>query len=245
MFNILKIKLNWLSYLFFFLIFKYVYATETVNIFIKTPDFIENNNIKEWKDDYQILINEQFKEINKKKGNTLLQDVEIEFKFSDDYIEAIEIDRDDYLTFPYYEYVNRTLNDGIWERQADIIIMDERLLFNDKALMETDLLFFRLIFDEDLVNFSEVFKINKISDYINNEKINYHHPTVIKDGSYDNNLLGLPYEIDFDLLYYNEQMIENNIISSMVNLTWDDLLEYLHKTSQSVNFPLYDDDDLL
>ncbi|OUM66115.1 hypothetical protein PIROE2DRAFT_6734 [Piromyces sp. E2] len=138
----------------------------------------------------------------------------------------------DYEEYDYYKYTEYQLN-NLWERNFDMFIMDDRFLFNDVGLMETDLLWFRLIYKRNLISFS---------DYVKDKDIDYHNPLVLKDGSYDNKIYGLPYEVDFDVLYYHDEEKSKNIVNNIENSTWDDVLESIKnnikENSPEDSFPL-------
>ena len=85
-----------------------------------------------------------------------------------------------------------------------------------------------------------------LSPYMSNNNLNFHDSKVLKDGYYKNQLYGIPYEIDFDLLYYNSDDDKTKkIVDKMETLTWDDLLESIKEESYPMTLSLADDDDML
>jgi len=208
-----------------FLLIKIYAVKEVFNILIKEPELI-NGDIETWKERYQTLIGDYFKELS--KDNPRLKNVELEFEFYEyDYTNDYGEDYEDY---EYYKYTDYQGN-GLWDSVYDMFIMDDRFLFNDVAIMETDLCWFRLTYNCHIINYS---------NYIEEKDIDYHNPRVLEDGSVDNKLFGLPYEIDFDILYYHDQDKSKSIVNNIENSTWDDVLESIRNkfNSSESSFPL-------
>ncbi|OUM56694.1 hypothetical protein PIROE2DRAFT_18577 [Piromyces sp. E2] len=75
-----------------------------------------------------------------------------------------------------------------------------------------------------------------LSKYINKESLKHHDPKILEKCKINKKLYALPYDSDFDNLYFrsNDSNI-NSIVKNMELLTWDDLLELGNETS---SYPL-------
>ncbi|ORX51508.1 hypothetical protein BCR36DRAFT_351373 [Piromyces finnis] len=75
-----------------------------------------------------------------------------------------------------------------------------------------------------------------LTDYIDEESLNCHDPKILNRGKLNGKLYALPYESDFDNLYYdNENQKSKNITKSMESLTWDELIDSINESS---SYPL-------
>eukprot|EP00833_Pecoramyces_ruminatium_P002826 jgi/Orpsp1_1/1176858/evm.model.c7180000059288.1 len=96
----------------------------------------------------------------------------------------------------------------------DMMILDDKFLFSDDSYIENVIL-------ESMFSFQKFtdFYVN-YNDYgIQEEDISHHHPEILKDGkTSDNELYGLPFELDFDLLYYyDDATASKDLLSTKIN----------------------------
>ncbi|OUM56916.1 hypothetical protein PIROE2DRAFT_65300, partial [Piromyces sp. E2] len=112
----------------------------------------------------------------------------------------------------------------------DLMIIDERSLFVDISFMETyymELGFGRNPSKQHILN---------LSKYIDPELLKFHDPKILKDGYINDDLYALPYETDFDLLYYRpKDTISQNLVKKMESVNWD---EMVYQIMEIDNYPL-------
>ncbi|ORX59215.1 hypothetical protein BCR36DRAFT_401805 [Piromyces finnis] len=94
--------------------------------------------------------------------------------------------------------------------------------------------------------------ITRFIKYINKADLEFHDPKILSYGMYKDKIIGLPYESDFDVLYYqNEEKNStayNNtmlLLENMKDYTWDDLLNQMKINSQPFWISFGDNNDLL
>lgn len=211
-----------------------------IKILIKEPDMPETIKIEEWENNYTSLINNYF--VEKNKNNSDLSNVEIVFEFFE-YEYHYNGTYDKYRESSYYQYEKKlidNINDD--ESEYDMIVLDDRLLLNDNTMLTSDR--FLVYYDIDRPTY-ELFL--DMSEYIKEDKLTFHDSKILKDGSRDGKIYGLPYEVDFDLLYYNTQNQKaSNLVENMEKASWDELLSSIKsEPSYSLNLGLGDDDNLL
>ncbi|KAG4086778.1 hypothetical protein H8356DRAFT_961963, partial [Neocallimastix lanati (nom. inval.)] len=216
-------------------LFSKIYSEKiTINILMKQPDMPESINAEKWEENYNTLINNFLSE-EYKNNNTGGDSIEVLFSFYK-YRPVNEVKSSEYLNF---------IQDGIeaWmNSKYDMAIIDDRILFSDDALIESlyviDNLYTRIPTKDYILN---------LSDYIEQKDIEHHVSNIRKHTYFKEDLYALPYERDFDLLYFNmENEISKTIIESMKFITWDDLLVLMKEKSwNSLNIALGDEDDQL
>ena len=118
----------------------------------------------------------------------------------------------------YAQNFNCTLRE-LKSSNYDMMILDDKFLFSDESyikntIMESMFLFNKLT--DFYVNYNE-FNVKK-------EDISHHDAEILKSGKMDNKLYGLPYELDFDLLYYNDDNVKDLLSTNIKNLSeWNRL----------------------
>ncbi|ORX77385.1 hypothetical protein BCR32DRAFT_270674 [Anaeromyces robustus] len=208
--------------------------TNTVNILIRNPDLPEFLMVEDeiWQSFYESTINQYFEETEMK--NPLLNDVEFSFSFLN-YTPS-----DSNYTDQYWEH-EMYIIDSIIAGDFDLLILDERILFSEISFMETFYLEYyvgREPSKKNLLNLSPYFDKKKT-------QLSFHDPKILKDGYIDDQLYALPYEMDFDLLYYrHKDDVSNDLVKKMESLTWN---EFVSTIIDELNYPLemaisYDDD---
>ncbi|ORX78816.1 hypothetical protein BCR32DRAFT_269865 [Anaeromyces robustus] len=200
---------------------------KTINILIEKPDIV---NMSNW-DKYNNLIKNFFLVINAEKS--IIRDIDINFSYNSN-------EPNDKTNIKQYEdyvkYVVQQLKDSTY----DMMILDDRFLFSDTAVIES-----KYIEDTfDLRQFHRHY-MNLSSD-IKKEDLSYHNSKILEGGYFDNQLFGLPFELDFDLLYHhNTNQNLNNLNTEII--TWDDLLSIKNgsKEPNLLGVALGNDDELL
>eukprot|EP00833_Pecoramyces_ruminatium_P012884 jgi/Orpsp1_1/1186916/evm.model.d7180000054087.1 len=95
-----------------------------------------------------------------------------------------------------------------------MMILDDKFLYSDESYIKNTIL-------ESMFSFQKLtdFYVN-YNDYgIKEQDISHHHPEILKDGkTSDNELYGLPFELDFDsLYYYADATASKDLLSTKVN----------------------------
>jgi len=186
------------SLLLFICYFNNSYAKEVFNILINKPDFNENEYLKKYNE-----VIEQYIEINR------IDNYDIKFSYCSptatdgEHLSQVYKDANSPFSIDveYARNFNCTLRE-LKNTNYDIMILDDRFLYGDNGYAD-----YLLLKDE--------FDYNKLTNYfvdynnynINNENINHHDTDIFNDGKLGSkkNLYGLPYELDFDLVYYHER----------------------------------------
>jgi len=226
------------NFIYTTLLFIFVYSIHTyaqkISLLLRQPDMQEAFDLLSWEQNYEDSINKFLS--TKNANNPLLNNVTVELTF----YEYYPVNEDH--TSEYLEFIKEVIN--YWGNSTvDMMILDDRLLFNDVALIECDSVGFyynsRTPTRDHLVD---------MAPFINDRnELKFHDQRVFNDGILDEKIYGLPYEIDFDLLYYyrtNEK--SNSIVDMMDKLSWDELI-LLSKFQSKDPFymSLGDEDDLL
>lgn len=189
-------------------------TTTTIKILTKKLDVPEIINSEDWEVNYQSIMNEYFREMNASDDD--LKGVELEFSFYD------------YGTVGnsslglQFDYLN-DVAESLWGGDYDMVIIDDRTLFSEISYMESDWIEFFLYSRKPsvdlLVNLSK-------NDIEKDRSLEFNDPKAMKDARYRGALYGLPYELDFDLLYYaTENPKSKKLAETMQDLTWDAFIE--------------------
>jgi len=116
-------------------------------------------------------------------------------------------------------YVNLLGEEGF-----DLMVMDDRIFFDDIGIMSALYVPYYVQIDYPSLTLLMDYK-----DYIDDEEMSYHDPKQYKEGKYDGHVYGLPYDIDFEGLYYhNNDEKAKSIINNIGDKTWDDLVDELN-----------------
>jgi len=184
------------SLLYLIIYFYCVNAKEVINILINKPDIDAN----EYLEKYNEMINQYFSMNN-------INDYDVKFSYcspvSTDGENLSQIYKNAGSPFSidveYAKNFNCTLRE-LKNVNYDMMILDDRFLYADNSYAD-----FVLLQDEfDFKRFSDFYA--DYNNYILNiDDINYHDKDILNDGKLGNKkrLYGLPYELDFDVLYYH------------------------------------------
>ncbi|ORX51509.1 hypothetical protein BCR36DRAFT_411966 [Piromyces finnis] len=199
-----------------------VYSEKTIiRVGMKIPDNPMIEDFNKWAINYESLINE-YLSINA-KNKSIFNDVTISFDFYNGLISSN-------LDYAYEEITNGTVVTNLKERVYDLMVIDDQILFNEESLMEY--YYYNCNFER---KYSKKLFLD-LTDYIDEESLNYHDLKILNRGRLDGRLYALPYESDFDNLYYdNENQKSKNITKSMESLTWDELIDSINESS---SYPL-------
>ncbi|ORX51098.1 hypothetical protein BCR36DRAFT_412079 [Piromyces finnis] len=210
-----------------------VYA-QNIAIFLKQPDMQNAFDVLSWEQKYEDLINEYLTTHN--VNNPELKNVKVELYFYE-YL-PINIDH----TSEYLEFIKEAITH--WGNSTiDMMILDDRYLFNDVALIECDSieLYYksRTPTRDHLLDMTPFIKDKSV--------LEYHDARLLNDGKLDDKIYGLPFELDFDYLYYHTTNEKAKAIVDMMNkLTWDELLLLSRfQSKEPFYIALGDEDDVL
>jgi ABC-type glycerol-3-phosphate transport system substrate-binding protein len=105
----------------------------------------------------------------------------------------------------------------------DFMVMDDRIFFDDIGIMSATYVPYYVNIDYPSLTLLMDYK-----DYINDEEMDFHNPKQYKEGKYDGHIYGLPFDIDFEGLYYhNDDEKAISIVENIGYKTWDDLVDEL------------------
>ncbi|KAL6628772.1 hypothetical protein U3516DRAFT_657593 [Neocallimastix sp. 'constans'] len=189
-----------------------------------------------FEEDYTTIMSEYFR--NKNRNNPEIRDYEIKidiYKYTSANYSYLDTEQTGYMVF------EGDMVKFMRKKKYDMMVIDDRILYNDLALMQTSLIedFFWILNPsiELFIDFAEFYDRNEFY---------FHDKEVFNDALYKNKIYGLPYELDFDLIYYhNNDDLSNDLVEKMSSLTWNELWEALKKNSYPLTISLGDDDDLL
>jgi len=214
-----------------------VAAKKRIKICIKQFDMPGTISSGEWENKYKTVLNDYFAE--KTKNNEYLKDYTLDIYFYP--YSPVNIRG---LSVPKY-YIN-DLSYKLRKREYDMVILDERILFSEMALMESD-----LTFASTGLYYPSFDLLHDLTDYIDMKDLEFHDPKCKSFGIYKDRIVGIPYEFDFDVLYYHHtknSMIDEDtqlLLDYMKSNSWKDLISQMNKNSQPLQLPLGDDNDLL
>eukprot|EP00833_Pecoramyces_ruminatium_P016730 jgi/Orpsp1_1/1190762/evm.model.d7180000081086.1 len=181
---------------YFILFLNSVNARNIINILINKPDFDENDYLE----NYNHVVNQYFTSKN----------VDFHIKFSycvpndEDGVELSMKYQNAESGFladtDYAKNYNCTLRE-LKNSNYDMMILDDKFLFSDQSYLDNTLL-------QSLFQFTNLknYYVNYNKYIIKDNDISHHQKDIINNGKLeDDEFYGLPYEIDFDVLYYHEE----------------------------------------
>jgi len=222
----------------------YIYAHEEieeieVKILVNLPDRPLSIDLEEWKSSYENLINSYLAEINKK--NIILYDTKISFYFTE--LNPINSTSYTYYNYDYYYNIFDTIT-YLHEGMFDMVILDDRSMLSEISPFEDQYFEVYYYYRKPTIGL-----YMNIYDYVDKNNLDFHDPRFLEDASYEGGLYGLPFEMDFNLLYYNNDNEKSNkIVEKMNSLTWDDLIKLLEEGNNPaypMNIALGYDDNAL
>ncbi|ORX54249.1 hypothetical protein BCR36DRAFT_322623 [Piromyces finnis] len=196
------------------------------NILVDIPDIINKD-----------LYENAYKEMEKKEYNKDNLNFKIKFKISEE--------PKDKTTKDGYEKYIKSILDNLEDSSIDFLILSDSFLYSDIANIESTTLkdmFSKRQFQRHYLDFKEFLNFNET------RLANYEQE--IKEDCYFNNysnIFALPYEIDFDVLYYRKY---NNSVTSNIdtnNINWESLLEQIYIKNgekKSIKMPLKEEEEL-
>ncbi|KAL6592065.1 hypothetical protein U3516DRAFT_195947 [Neocallimastix sp. 'constans'] len=208
LFIIFSFKLPWLKEFSFFTLSNAKEMKE-IKILMREPDIPSKLDIEKWKINYESLINNYFIE-----------------KYLGDYDDVTIII--DYYSLPQVvsnsnsEYLKTTqfILYAIENILYDILIFDESFIFNDVSLIQS----YNLSLYHEYQQFSSKFLLD-LSEYFDKKLLEFHDPKLLSYGYLGKKLYALPYEIDYDLLYYRKENKNiQSIIKQMEMIDWNKLM---------------------
>jgi len=190
-----------------------------IKILTQKPDKI---NLKDW-GNYCSSIKNYLTSIT--VDNTLIHDYDIDFSYN----EPKTGDKE-------YEENTKSLIKEMKESKYDMFIVDDNFLYGDVAFIESD--FVNSEYDRSIhENFVD------LTTKVDQNVLSYHDAKILEGAYLDKKLYALPYEKDFDLLYYhNTDAAVNNL--DLEKSTWDDLLA-LNANTQPCSIDYADSGELL
>jgi len=232
--NILKVFLIYLLFLS-----KTIWADkQRIKICMKQPDMPDNIPREEW-ERYRKELNNYF--IEKTKNHEKLNNYEIDIFFYP-YLPVESTGQPVALNYM------KDLASKLSKKEYDFVVMDERILFNEMALMESPLILSQIKYRQPSLEL-----LHDLSKYINKKDLEFHDPKILSYGIYENKIIGIPFEYDFDVLYYHGKDEKYSksyndtqfLLQNMENYTWNDLIKQMEINAQPLRVAFGDDNDLL
>jgi len=167
-----------------------------IKIFTQKPDVL---SIKDW-NNYSTSMKNFLTTITAE--NTSLRDYNFDFLIDDGKKN--------------YEESTKSLVKEMKENKYDMFVVDDNFLFGDVAFIESNFVNseYEREIHENYVDLTTIVKQDAIS---------YHDAKILEGGYLDKHLYALPYEKDFDLLYYHTSDTNINNLD-LEKSTWDDLV---------------------
>ncbi|ORX44513.1 hypothetical protein BCR36DRAFT_406368 [Piromyces finnis] len=209
--------------IFFFLIFRCFSEEINIQILVEKPDFI---NKEYWKTYSSSIENYLKSNINEKA----FKDINLSFSYNLNESVGKAEERD-------YKNDVKYIIEQLKSSTYDMMILDDKFLFSDNSFVESSYI-------------KNTFNVRKIYQFyydmtkdINKNDVLFNDPKVLKDGYYNEKLYGLPYELDFDLLYYKDH--ENTNHQNFEKFSWKNLLNWNDEPNKKTPLGLafgYDDE---
>jgi len=199
--------------LFFFPLF--TSATEnskTIKILIKKPDEIERNYF----DEKLETIKQKYRELAQNYDE--IKDIQLEFLYCPDNENRSTYYQHFFLKDEEYRNYLNCVADYIKNSKCDMLIQDDKFILGDDALIENYAINRLFGYKRVRSNFL------KLNEYINENDYIFHDKELLDGGSSDNNIYGLPFEIDYDLIYYHKDFEYINHLPNNGSIIWDNLL---------------------
>jgi len=190
-------------------------------------------------DEYKNKLNEYF--VEKTKDDEKLNKYELDFYF---------------YPFPDVDVNGRSLihmlmvnlcHKSLPKREYDMLVLDDRVLLNDVGLMEG-----QLIHQNNHFKHPSLDTLHDLTKYISKEDLEFHDPKILSGGMFENRIIGIPFEFDFDVMYYHKNEFNSNenndiqsLLNNMENITWKELIENLKSKTLPLILSFADDDNLL
>jgi len=134
----------------------------------------------------------------------------------------------------YYKNVAKALKDATY----DMMVLSGNTLFADESEVESG-------YVHDKANMRKMHRnFEDLTDLITKDKLAFHNESIVNGGYFDGRLYAIPFETDFDVLYYrrDSQRLKN---VNLQNFTWDDINsnKYVYKEDHSISIPLKEEDE--
>jgi len=141
----------------------------------------------------------------------------------------------------------KDLSDRLPKKEYDLVILDERILFNEMARIES-----RMVYKGVKYRHPSLDLYHDLSKYIKKEDLEFHDPKILSGGMYKDKIIGIPFEFDFNVFYYREKELDLKayndfqlLLENMEKNTWNDFVEQMEKNSQPCKISFGDDNNLL
>ncbi|OUM63269.1 hypothetical protein PIROE2DRAFT_10238 [Piromyces sp. E2] len=124
-----------------------------------------------------------------------------------------------------------------------MVVLDDRVLLNDISLMESHIIKQNTNYEHPSLDL-----FHDLSKYISKKDLEIHDSKIVSGGMYEDKIIGIPYEFDFDVMYYHKGEVNSKtyndtqlLVDNMENYTWNELLDQMSRNSQPFRLSLADD----
>jgi len=136
----------------------------------------------------------------------------------------------------YYKQIAKELKDT----KYDMLVINGNTLFADDAEIESG-------YAHETADIRKMHRyFEDLTSYISKDKISFHNETILKGGYHENKLYALPFEADFDVIFYRRDS-PNLRGFNLRNSTWDALFNdnYKHNETYSLGIPFDDEQEMI
>jgi len=198
-------------------LFNLAFAQEKIKILVEKPNTITVSNHTAKYNNIGKTVQEKFKSY--------------ELKF--DY----EIDTEIEKPTSYEEYY-KNLAKAIKDSTYDMMIISGNTLFADDSDIESGYVHDKADMRQMHRNFED------LTDYISKDKLSFHNESIVEGGYFNGRLYGIPFETDFDVLYYRRDSRRLKNVD-LTNSTWENLMDnkYVDKEKYSIAIPLKEEEE--
>ncbi|OUM66410.1 hypothetical protein PIROE2DRAFT_6354 [Piromyces sp. E2] len=196
---------------------------------------------KEILDKYSSDLNDYFME--KVKDNEKLNNYMIDIYYYP-YINEVPLNNKENIATR--EFV-KNLSTKLQNSEYDMVLLDEKILFSEMAMAESEKI-------KQFTNkrYPSLELLHDLSKYINKKDLEFHDPMILSGGMYKDKLIGIPFEYDFDVMYFHKEEPNTplyydiqELIENMESYTWNELINEMEKKSLKYRISLNDDNDVL
>ena len=197
-----------------------------IRILVERPHPLET----QYKDNVLEAINDHF--IQQNANNELLKGVRLEFSYCDKGKEkepkviSMNEAESKYYNDKEYAYFLNCVIGSIKDSKYDLLLLNDKFIYSDLSFVEN-------VKIEELFGFRKLHNYYyDISEYTRNLNLSFHDRKIIIDGKYNKDVTyGLPFDFNFDVLYYHD---DTSRINNLSFNSWDDLLMWDYPANNTV-----------
>jgi len=195
----------------------FVAAQEKIRILVEKPNTITVSNHTAKYNFIANTIQEKFKSYELKFDYEIDTEIEKPSSYED-----------------YYKNLAKAVKDNTY----DMMVISGNTLFSDVSDIESGYVHDKADMRQMHRNFED------LTDYISKDKLSFHNESIVEGGYHKGRLYGIPFETDFDVIYYRKDSPKLKNFN-LQNSTWEDLManKYIYKEKESLGIPLSEEEE--